>query len=120
MAHIQSCDPVITDGEYAYVTLRGGTSCCFFFKQKKAYDVKNVFSPWLVQEYPMLEPHGLTKVGSDVYVCDGSDGWEKMDDNERYKVHTTYFIENLHACVLYYTFYNNLYISEIDVRCQDI
>lgn len=114
MAHIQSCDPVITDGEYAYVTLRGGTTCGGFTNQLEAYNVKNVFSPWLVQEYPMLEPHGLTKVGKDLYVCEGKHGWKKLDASQPYEVNTTYFNQDHHAFDVVYTYQNSLIFTGED------
>lgn len=79
--HVQSCDPVISDGTYAYVTLRGGTPCGGFTNQLEAYDLKNIFAPSLVQTYPMDNPHGLTKVGDYLYVCEGNGGWKKIKSN---------------------------------------
>lgn len=121
MAHITSCDPVITDGEYAYVTLRGGTTCGGFTNQLEAYDVKNVFSPWLVQQYPMLEPHGLTKIGQDLYVCEGPHGWKKLDASHPYEVNTTYFNQDHHAFDVIFTFQNTLiFIGEDGLYQYDI
>lgn len=121
MAHIQSCDPVITDGDYAYVTLRGGTTCGGFTNQLEAYDVKNVFSPSLIREYPMLQPHGLTKVNQDLYVCEGPYGWKKLDASEPDNVSTTYFNEKHHAFDVIYTFQNTLiFIGEDGLYQYDI
>lgn len=80
-AHIQSCDPVISDGEYAYVTLRGGTECGGFTNQLEAYDIQNPFTPTRVQIFPMDNPHGLTKVGDYLYICEGPGGWKKVKSN---------------------------------------
>ena len=77
-AHVQSCDPVISDGDYAYVTLRGGTPCGGFTNQLEAYDLDDPLKPELVQQFPMDNPHGLTKVGDFLYVCEGSGGWKKI------------------------------------------
>jgi len=79
--HLQSCDPVIADESYAYVTLRGGTSCGGFTNQLEAYDITNPFKPLLVQTYPMDNPHGLTKVGDYLYICEGTGGWKKVKSN---------------------------------------
>ncbi len=80
-AHIQSCDPVISDGEYAYVTLRGGTPCGSMTNQLEAYDLEDPFNPNLIQEFSMENPHGLTKVGDFIYVCEGTSGWKKIKSN---------------------------------------
>ncbi len=80
-AHIQSCDPVISDGEYAYVTLRGGTPCGGATNQLEAYSLENPFTPALLQTFPMDNPHGLTKVGDFLYVCEGNGGWKKIKSN---------------------------------------
>jgi hypothetical protein len=80
-AHIQSCDPVISDGEYAYVTLRGGTPCGGATNQLEAYNIKDPIKPQLIQEFAMDNPHGLTKVGDFLYVCEGTGGWKKIKSN---------------------------------------
>src|SRR5690606_23734313 len=69
--HLQSCDPVIADDSYAYGTLRGGTECGGFTNQLDVYDLENQMSPKLIQTYPMEHPHGLTKIGDYLYVCEG-------------------------------------------------
>lgn len=79
--HLQSCDPVIADDSYAYVTLRGGTECGGFTNQLEAYDLENQLSPKLIQTYPMENPHGLTKIGDYLYVCEGIAGWKKVKSN---------------------------------------
>lgn len=80
-AHIQSCDPVISDGKYAYVTLRGGTPCGGITNQLEAYDIEDPFNPQLIQEFAMDNPHGLTKVDNFLYVCEGTGGWKKIKSN---------------------------------------
>ncbi|NJO25139.1 MAG: hypothetical protein HC867_04185, partial [Bacteroidia bacterium] len=46
-SHARSCDPVISDGDFAYVTLRDGTPCVGFNNQLDVVDVRNVMSPAL-------------------------------------------------------------------------
>ncbi|MFT3751264.1 MAG: hypothetical protein QM768_23335 [Agriterribacter sp.] len=73
-SHVQSCDPVIADEKYAYVTLRSGTSCNGFTNQLEILDIKNLSSPGLLKTYPMTNPHGLSKDGDLLFICDGADG----------------------------------------------
>ena len=77
--HARACDPVITDGDYAYVTLHDGTPCEGFNNQLDVINVANVSSPALVKTYAMTHPHGLSKDGNLLFVCDGRDGLKLYD-----------------------------------------
>jgi hypothetical protein len=72
--HVRSCDPVVVDDNYAYVTLRSGTTCQGFTNQLEIIDVKNLSSPQLLKIYPMTNPHGLGIDNSTLFICDGNDG----------------------------------------------
>jgi hypothetical protein len=78
-AHARSCDPVIADDNYAYVTLHDGTPCGGFNNQLDVVNVTNVLSPSLTKTYPMTNPHGLTKDGDQLFICDGKDGLKMYD-----------------------------------------
>ncbi len=73
-SHARVCDPVISDGNYAYVTLRDGTECQGFINQLDVVDIADVTKPVLVKSYPMTNPHGLSKDGDILLICDGDDG----------------------------------------------
>jgi len=84
-AHITSCDPVIVDDGYAYVTLRGGQTCRNTTVNrldvlKLAVDYKTV-SP--VAFYNLTNPHGLGIDGNTLFVCDGSDGLKVYDCTDK-------------------------------------
>lgn len=72
--HVQSCDPVIADEKYAYVTLRTGTSCNGTSNRLEILDIANINSPSLVKTYEMTNPHGLSKDGDMLFICDGTNG----------------------------------------------
>ena len=78
-AHVQSCDPVISDGKYAYVTLRSGTACRGFTNQLEILQLNHIVDPTLVSTYPMSNPHGLSKDGDLLFICDGADGVKMYD-----------------------------------------
>ena len=78
-SHGRACDPVVTDGEYAYVTLRGGTSCGGNDNELNIVDVKDLMNPVLVKTYPLTGPTGLTKDGNLLFVCDGTSGVRLYD-----------------------------------------
>jgi hypothetical protein len=73
-AHVTACDPVITDGTNAYVTLRTGNMCQTTSNQLDVLDVQNLMNPQLLHTYTMTNPHGLAKDGNLLFICDGTDG----------------------------------------------
>lgn len=72
--HVRSCDPVVADDNYAYVTLRSGTACLGFTNQLEIVKVNNFTDPTLMKTYPMSNPHGLSKDGDLLFICDGAAG----------------------------------------------
>ncbi len=72
--HARVCDPVISDGKYAYVTLRNGSTCQGYLNQLDIVDVTDVTKPILLKSYPMTNPHGLSKDGDIILICDGIEG----------------------------------------------
>ena len=77
--HARSCDPVITDGSYAYVTLRSGTACQGFTNQLEVVDVTDLQQPKLFKTFPLTNPHGLGKDGNLMFICDGKAGLKIFD-----------------------------------------
>lgn len=78
-SHVMSCDPVITDGECAYVTLRTGTTCARNANQLEVLKLTNLVNPVSIKTYPMTNPYGLSKDGSALFVCDGTGGLKIYD-----------------------------------------
>lgn len=72
--HVNSCDPVIVDGDYAYVTLRSGNECAGFTNQLEVIEISDLTLPQVQHVYPMTNPHGLGKDGDALFICDGYDG----------------------------------------------
>jgi hypothetical protein len=77
--HARACDPVVTDGDYAFITLRTGTACNGISNQLDVVDITNVESPTLARTYPLTNPAGLAKDGNTLFICDGSDGLKIFD-----------------------------------------
>jgi hypothetical protein len=82
--HIQSCDPVVVQDKYAYVTLRGGVACRTWQPQSMldVIDVSNPAKPLLVTSRPMLSPYGLGVSGKNLFVCEGDNGFKVLDITE--------------------------------------
>jgi len=78
--HARSCDPVIADDNYAYVTLREGTNCGPTTNELEVVDIQDLHAPSLLNSYPMTKPQGLTKDNNMLFVCD--DGIKMYDASD--------------------------------------
>lgn len=78
-SHARSCDPVIADGNHAFVTLRSGSQCMGFNNQLDVLDISNLLQPRLKKTYSLSNPHGLAKDGSLLFICDGAQGLKVYD-----------------------------------------
>lgn len=79
--HVNSCDPVVVDGNYAYVTLRSGTDCQGFTNQLDVVDISDLGNPTLAKTFQMHNPHGLGVDQSLLFLCDGSEGLKVFDNS---------------------------------------
>jgi len=72
--HASSCDPVVVEGHYAYVTLRAGNLCGDINSQLDVIDISDIQNPEQIAEYSMEEPYGLGIDDTLLFVCDGTAG----------------------------------------------
>jgi len=73
--HQVACDPVVTDGDYAYVTIRSGNQCGFWgagVNILEVYDVSSASDPILLTTLNMTHPEGMALLGDLLIVCDRS------------------------------------------------
>ncbi|MEM6347789.1 MAG: hypothetical protein AAF927_28125 [Bacteroidota bacterium] len=80
--HVTACDPVILDGQYAYLTLRNGRGerCGQnFTNQLDVIDFSNPRMPSTLTTFPMTNPHGLGKDGNLLFIADGNAGLRIFD-----------------------------------------
>ena len=84
--HVVSCDPVVVNGELAYVTLRGGTTCRGVVNQLDIINIKNPEAPELLVSYPMTSPYGLGYDNGLLFICEGQQGLKVFDATDTYKV----------------------------------
>lgn len=80
--HLTACDPVVVDGQYAYVTLRTGNMCNNGQNLLEVIDISSITNPYLVKSYPMFNPHGLGTDGNLLFVCDGTAGLKIYDKSD--------------------------------------
>lgn len=78
-SHVRRCDPVVADGNYAYVTLRTGNTCPGNTNELNVVNISNIMAPSLARAYPLTSPHGLSKDQDLLFVCDGSAGLKMYD-----------------------------------------
>lgn len=81
--HATSCDPVVVEGNYAYVTLRSGTFCQGFSNQLDVIDISNIYEPTLLETYPMHNPNGLGIDDDVLFICDGDEGLKVFDATDK-------------------------------------
>lgn len=80
--HGTACDPVVVDGDYAFVTLRGGNGCGATESGLFVIDISNISSPEMVASYPLDGPYGLGASGNQLFVCDGASGLKVYDKTD--------------------------------------
>lgn len=85
--HINSCDPVVIEGNYAYVTLRSGTNCNGFTNQLDVVDISSLENPFLVKSYPMFNPFGLGIDNQILFICDGDAGLKVYNASDPMSIH---------------------------------
>jgi len=84
--HYQSCDPVVVNDGYAYVTMRTGNRCGSSGNQMDVVDLRTISTPTLVKSYPMTEPYGLGIDTKTLFVCDGSAGLKVYDATDPFRI----------------------------------
>lgn len=79
-AHIVACDPVVVQGNRAYVTLRSGIldRCTRGVNVLEIIDISNPKEPVMLNQYPMTSPGGLGIYGNCLFVCEGEAGLKML------------------------------------------
>jgi hypothetical protein len=80
--HISSCDPVIVQGKYAYVTLRTGTTCARGTNELDVVNIEDATHPVLVSTSPMINPHGLAIADATLFICEGMNGLKAFNNTD--------------------------------------
>lgn len=100
--HFVSCDPVVANEQYAYVTLRlEGCNGIFGAEPDRnvlnIYDVDDISNPNQIASYSMRAPRGLGLAGDYLFVCEGEFGLRSLDVSDPQDVHFLAFKEDIHA-----------------------
>ena len=97
--HVRSCDPVVADEKYSYVTLRGSGQCGAAQDGLYIYDIKDVLRPKQLSLLPLQSPYGLGLVDSVVFVCRADKGLtavnvkDPVNPKEMYTVKDANFLD---------------------------
>ncbi|MGL4630714.1 MAG: LVIVD repeat-containing protein [Leadbetterella sp.] len=93
--HFVSCDPVVAEGNYAYVTLRNGTPCQRGQNQLDVLDISNLSKPTLIKSYQMINPHGLGTNKNILFICEGNNGLKVLDKSDPFNIKEIQFLKDI-------------------------
>jgi len=68
--HFTSCDPVVSDGEFAYVSLHSNSICGNNTNVLEIYNVSDIQNPVLIEQRNMISPKGLGLYNDYLILCD--------------------------------------------------
>jgi hypothetical protein len=83
--HVESCDPVVVSGDYAFITLRSGNDCGSVEDELQVIDISNKYFPYVRKRYDMSNPYGLGVDNNLLFICDGKDGLKVYDNSDPVK-----------------------------------
>lgn len=72
-SHIVSCDPVVANNKFAYVTLHSDLNNPFCARNINQLDIVNIeqlSQPFIVNSFPLIRPLGLGLYGDTLLICD--------------------------------------------------
>ncbi|QMU31666.1 hypothetical protein HUW48_22800 [Adhaeribacter radiodurans] len=123
-SHLRACDPVVVEGNYAYVTLRtNSNSWCGSSNtnQLDVVDISNITTPQIYKTYPMQNPHGLGIDKNLLFICEGNYGLKVFDATNPGYIQNNQLthLQNLHAFDVIPLGKNLLVIGEDGFRQYD-
>jgi hypothetical protein len=96
--HITSCDPVVVQGDRAYITLSTGSNCGGqAVNALQIIDISDPFAPVLIKEYPIASPRGLAVNGNLLFVAQADEGVSVFDISDELNISVVDQIQNINA-----------------------
>ena len=77
--HITACDPVVVEGDWAYVTLRSGNNCGGNQNLLEVINISDKYEPVREASYGMQGPYGLGIDNGVLFICEGEYGLKVYD-----------------------------------------
>lgn len=94
--HVVACDPVVSDGKYAYVTLSSGRPECWNpVNELQIVDLQDLKKPLLIKQYQMTNPLGLAVKNDTLWVCDN--GLKVFDVSDIGNIDLLYHFDGIRA-----------------------
>lgn len=85
--HFTSCDPVVVDGDYAYVTLNSANALCGrAINELQIISIVDLSNPTLLRTLPMNSPKGLGIDNETLFICDGDAGLKVYNVSDPYSL----------------------------------
>lgn len=97
LEHMQSCDPVVAQGNHAFVTLRAGNLCGGQQSRLEVLDISDLRQIKLLKAYDMDSPYGLGVDGDLLFVCEANLGLKVFDKTDPLDLKETAHFNNVHA-----------------------
>lgn len=94
--HARACDPVVVEGDVAYVTLRQGW-CGASPNRLDVVNVSDLYRPTLIKSYDMQHPHGLGIDNGKLFICEGNFGLKSFDARDVKDIKLQQHIKDIHA-----------------------
>jgi len=84
--HATACDPVVVEGDYAFVTLRKSDACPMGVNQLDVVDVADLTNPKKVKSHGMINPHGLGIDDGNLFISEGDHGLKIKDASDPHNI----------------------------------
>jgi len=95
--HMRACDPVVVEGDHAFVTLRSSPRCPLGDNKLEVIDIEDLLNPMKVAAYPMSNPHGLGIDNGNLFVTEGEAGLRILDAADPAKIKEIRHITDIQA-----------------------
>lgn len=95
--HMRACDPVVVEGDYAFVTLRSSPRCPLGENRLEVIDIEDLLNPVKVAGYPMSNPHGLGIDDGNLFITEGEEGLRVLDAGDPANIKQIRHIPDLKA-----------------------
>ena len=93
--HATACDPIVVEGDYAFVTLRESERCPMGENRLEVVNVSDLSTPYMVNFYEMKNPHGLGIDDGNLFVSEGEFGLKIMDASNPLDIKLLRHIEDI-------------------------
>lgn len=88
--HVRTCDPVVANDDYAFVTLRSENATNFcgatFTNELDVIDISDITNAQILHVYPMEGPYGLGIDGDLLFITEGDAGLKIFDASDISKI----------------------------------